>query len=235
VNIRLSIRKSITGLRILLEKLGKIIYQSEYEKNRDKWYFDGSDETKRVEFIGLDSDSVVFDAGGWRGDWASDIYSRYKPMIHVFEPVPEYADFILKRFKMNSQVTVREYGLGGKDQKIPIYIGNEGSSLFINNNTTDVAKKIEIRDVYDYFVNNNVTCVDLFKINIEGGEYDLLDRVIEKNLQFSIDRFLIQFHDFVANADTRRSAIRRKLAESHELLFDYPYVWECWVRKSGVV
>lgn len=235
MSVRLIVRKSITAFRILLTKLGDKVYQSEYEKNRNKWYFDGCEDTIKTEFPSLDYNSVVFDAGGWKGDWASDIYSRYRPTMHVFEPVHEYANFISRRFEKNSQILVREYGLGGMDQIIPIYIGKEGSSVFKNQNTTALAKEINIIDVYSYIKANNINKIDLFKINIEGGEYDLLDRVIATGLHLSIDIFLIQFHDFVENADARRSAIRHKFSDTHELLFDYPFVWECWARKPGVI
>jgi len=230
---RLMVRKSITLLRLLLGKIGDVIYKSEYEMNRDKWYSDGCEESKKIDFPGLNSNSIVLDAGGWRGDWASDIYSRYKPTIHVFEPVQEYAQFISKRFEMNSQIIVHSYGLGAMDQKMPIYIGREGSSIFMNKNTSSLVSEIEICDVYKYFEEKHLDRIDLFKINIEGGEYDLLDRVFEKKLHTSINRFLIQFHDFVEDAVVRRNEVRAKLAETHDLLFDYPFVWEYWMQKPN--
>ena len=230
---RLIARKAITAIRVLLENLGKFVYQSEYEKNRDKWYADGGENTKRIYFPQLNSDSIVFDIGGWRGDWASDIYAKYKSRIHVFEAVPESAEFISKRFAANSEIIVHSHGLGISDHKILIYIGDEGSSLFKNYNTTGVAKEIEIRDVCGFIASENIAKINLMKINIEGGEYDLLERIIEANLHFCIDGFLIQFHDFVENAESRRESIRSKLAVTHELIFDYPFVWESWKRRDA--
>ncbi len=210
-------------------------YQSEYERNREKWYPDGCESTKRINFSQLNSDSIVFDIGGWRGDWASDIYAKYKSRIHVFEAVPEYAEFISKRFSANPEIIVHSHGLGNSDSKILIYIGDEGSSLFKNYNTSGVAKEIEIRDVCGFAKSKNITEIDLMKINIEGGEYDLLERIFEGNLHFCIDGFLIQFHDFVENAESRRESIRSKLSVTHELIFDYPFVWESWKRKKAAV
>jgi hypothetical protein len=40
---------------------------------------------------------MVFDVGGYEGQWSSDIFSKYVCHIHIFEPVPEYADQIASR------------------------------------------------------------------------------------------------------------------------------------------
>ena len=39
--------------------------------------------------------------------------------------------------------------------------------------------------------------IDLLKINIEGGEYEVLENLIENDLIKNIDNIQIQFHDFV--------------------------------------
>jgi FkbM family methyltransferase len=231
MNIRLNLRKAISAIRITLFNLGELIYQSEYERNRNRWYQDGSEHTKRIDFAGINEDSIVYDLGGWRGDWASDIYAKYKAKINIFEAVPEYADHIIERFKKNSDIKTYKYGLGCINEKISIYIGKEGSSVFKNNNTSSAAKKIEIIDINQHFREFDITSISLIKINIEGGEYDLMDRILEKNLQNKIDRFFIQFHDFVDNADSRRKSIQSKLSITHDLIFDYPFVWEYWVKK----
>jgi hypothetical protein len=40
---------------------------------------------------------MVFDVGGYEGQWSSDIFSKYVCHIHIFEPVPEYAEQIASR------------------------------------------------------------------------------------------------------------------------------------------
>jgi FkbM family methyltransferase len=232
VKTRLYFRKCITALRILLFNVGEKIYQSDYERSRNRWYSDGCESTKRIDFPELDENSLVYDLGGWKGDWASDIYSKYKSKICIFEVVSDYADFIKDRFQKNSDINVFKFGLGKSDEIISLYLGKEGSSAFKNNNTTSNAQKIEIYDVNNYFINNDIDKISLMKINIEGGEYDLMDRILQKNLQSKIEMFFIQFHDFVDNAELRRQSIRTKLEITHDLIFDYPFVWESWKLKK---
>jgi hypothetical protein len=69
------------------------------------------------------------------------------------------------------------------------------------------------------------------KINIEGGEFDLLDHLIESGMIMCVRRLQVQFHDFVAGASTRRSEIRQRLKASHRETWCYDFVWEEWVLK----
>ncbi len=73
--------------------------------------------------------------------------------------------------------------------------------------------------------------VALLKINIEGGEYDLLERLLETGLVGQFQHLQVQFHRFVPDAEKRRDFIRTGLAHSHEERWCYPWVWESWTLK----
>ena len=71
------------------------------------------------------------------------------------------------------------------------------------------------------------------KINIEGGEYELLASLLaQPEIVKKIHYFQIQFHDFVPDAQAMKSDIRRKLSETHKLMWDFPFIWESWELKS---
>ena len=44
----------------------------------------------------------------------------------------------------------------------------------------------KINDVYEWFKINSIKLIDLIKVNIEGGEYELLDRMIEAGLMSKV-------------------------------------------------
>ena len=73
--------------------------------------------------------------------------------------------------------------------------------------------------------------VDLLALNCEGSEYNILDRLIETGAISKVRQLLVQFHAFYTDAETRRDAIRQRLAETHAEGFSYPYCWEFWRRK----
>ena len=75
---------------------------------------------------------------------------------------------------------------------------------------------------------NNIKHIGLMKINIEGAEYDLLVHLIETSYIGRINNIQIQFHDFVKDAEKRMIEIEEKLAKTHKLTYQYPFVWENW-------
>lgn len=44
----------------------------------------------------------------------------------------------------------------------------------------------------------------------------------------NIGNLQIQFHNFVDNAEEKREVIRKQLSLTHELTYDYYFIWENW-------
>jgi hypothetical protein len=57
--------------------------------------------------------------------------------------------------------------------------------------------------------------VDVAKLNIEGGELDLLPATHAAGLMQSIDQFFIQFHSIASPLPAPRISIQRMLSETH--------------------
>lgn len=66
-----------------------IDYATQKDEDWEKWYDDKADETLRLDYP-LDSNSIVIDAGGFEGKWASSISEKYNPTIYVLEPIKEF-------------------------------------------------------------------------------------------------------------------------------------------------
>jgi Methyltransferase FkbM domain len=92
---------------------------------------------------------------------------------------------------------------------------------------------VEIRDVAPVFAELDAERIDLLKMNIEGAEFDVLERLAETGWIDRIDELLIQFHDWAPAAPRRRRMIRRVLARTHTEVWNYPWVWERWVRRRS--
>jgi FkbM family methyltransferase len=172
--------------------------------------------------------SVVFDLGGFRGDWAYDIFSRYGCSIHIFEPVPDFFHMIKARFKGNKKIVIRKYGLGSEDKREALSLAGDSSSLLEKGGPS---VQVQIRRASEYIRNNRMSKIDLVKINIEGSEYDLLEHLIACNEVQKIENIQVQFHWFVRGSDERTRKIRTALSKTHYLTYQYDYVWENWARK----
>jgi FkbM family methyltransferase len=193
-----------------------------------KWFRDRGDDTLRFQYP-LNRESVVFDCGGYEGDWAQEIHDRFGCHVHVFEPVPQFAVGIQQRFSNVPEVRIHSFGLQGKDESVPLHLSANASSAFGSGESAIV---VQMRDVAKVFAELGVARVTLMKINIEGGEYDLLDRLIDARFVDLVEHIQVQFHNFVPDAGERRDSIRSRLQDTHCLQWDYPFIWESWSRKS---
>lgn len=191
------------------------------------FYEAGGDKILRQEYD-LNDNSIVLDVGGYEGQWASDIFSRYCCYIHIFEPVPSFFKTIKKRFIRNPKIFIYNEGLFSVTTKKIININESASSLM---KTGNISAEVSLIDVKDFFIKNDIEKVDLMKINIEGAEYDLLDRMIETNLIKRVVNLQVQFHNFYPHAEKRMRKIQKELEKTHKLTYQFLFVWENWLLK----
>src|SRR5262249_16612760 len=129
-----------------------------------------------------------------------------------------------ERFRHNPLVTVRRAALGTTRGQTEIALAADASSLTGKGRRVS----IDIEDVSEVF--KSYPRIGCMKLNVEGAEYELLERMTELNLLDRVATYRIQFHKF-ERAVSRREAIRHELSRSHICVLDYPFVWERWDRR----
>ncbi|HCY64041.1 MAG TPA: hypothetical protein DHV59_14690 [Oxalobacteraceae bacterium] len=201
---------------------------SERELLKQRWDEDLGDKELRQEYS-LTSNEVVLDIGGYEGQWASDIVARYGCRVHVFEPVPEFAQRIAKRFASNTLVTVHAAGAGPTDDKMEMRIAADASSQFGEGGAHITVPVIGLPEL---MLRENMQEISLMKVNIEGGEYALLEGLLDAGMMPRIRELQVQFHDFAPDAEARMKAIQARLAQTHEVTYQYRFIWENWRRRD---
>jgi FkbM family methyltransferase len=194
-----------------------------------RWMRDQGDATLRVNYP-LRPDSIVFDVGGFSGSWCAEIVRRYDAYVHVFEPITEFAALIAEKFAENRKVHVHRFGLSDRDERLVMGVGGQGSSVFYAGGPR---QEVVMRDISSFVSEKGITRIDLIKINIEGGEYSLLPRMIETGVIEMCEHLQVQFHEWVrplGGSHRARRLLQERLRVSHELSYDYPFVWEGWKR-----
>jgi FkbM family methyltransferase len=205
------------------------------EQNKVRWYKIDGDKNLRLEYP-LNPNSIVVDIGGYEGDWTAEISARYDCVIYILEPVKSFYTNIQNRFKNNSKIKIFPFGLGANDEELDIAVMSESSSVFRDKNQRHqdtLKQRIVLKGINSFIRDNNISTIDLMKINIEGGEYDLLESLIASGFIRNIQNVQVQFHDFVENAETRMNDLKNKLSETHELTYEYVFVWENWRRRKN--
>ena len=180
----------------------------------------------------LPENAVVLDVGGYEGGW-SDVVLASCPaaQIHIFEPHPGFAAKLGVKFGGNDKIHVHDFAIGSAAGELSLSDSADASTAFAGPAGAELTA--EVRPVADFFDAADLGNIDLMKINIEGGEYDLLPGLVEAELVARVDRLQIQFHLFDPSWSALRDAIREQLAKTHDCLWCYPFVWEEWRRKTA--
>lgn len=196
-----------------------------------EWNVSEGDKTFRLDYP-LDKNSIVIDLGGYLGDWAASICCMHdSPRMFIFEPVPQFYNIIKRRFLKNKQVSVFDFGLSNENRKVLIDLKGDATSLYYVNQQHDQNIEISLVDIVEFFNGNKFTKIDLLKLNIEGSEYDVLERLIESGWINNIEHIQVQFHDFVEGAEERRNKIREQLSHTHVEKYNFDFIWEGWTKK----
>lgn len=174
--------------------------------------------------------ATVVDGGAYRGEWAAEVLAHHPGCrIVAFEPSPHGLTAIDERLGTAPGLTVVPVALGRADGQGALVVPGPGSRVLLGPH--DRGTPVRIRDVVAVLDELGVAQIDLAKLNIEGGEFDVLERLAEAGRLELVDDLIVQFHDWHPGAPARRRRLRRELARTHDEVWNYPWVWERWRRR----
>ncbi len=214
----------------ILDWLDSLLIQNSFQREVRRWFRDKGDSTLRLDYP-LDAESIVLDVGGYKGDFTALIHEKFNCRVFVFEPVSVFYRICKKRFADNAKITALNYGLSDVDEISQIHIADDSSSFYKRNSKAS-EEIAQLRNCATVFKELGIEKVDLMKINIEGGEYNLVKKLIDSNLIQKIKYLQIQFHNFVENSEEKRQNLRSQLTRTHTEMWNYEFVWESWRLKS---
>tara|TARA_R110000796_G_C14493572_1_gene428052 strand:- start:500 stop:1120 length:621 start_codon:yes stop_codon:yes gene_type:complete len=201
-------------------------------KEFERFFSDGGDE-KILLNHDLNENSVVFEIGGHIGVFTEQIYNKFGCYTYVFEPDPQCFEILKNKFNRFEKINLFNFAMGSENESKFFHIygrAGESSSEFTRDRS-DYHKKIIVNfkkfsDILETFT---LQQIDLCSINIEGGEYSLLEHIIASGYHHKVKNLQVQFHDdCVQNARQKRDAIRSELSKTHYLDYNYDFVWENW-------
>ena len=198
----------------------------EHLDNVDLWNELNKEKNLQFNYPHLHNRSVVFDCGGYVGGWAEKILQTYDCYVHSFEPLPEFFQQAKERLKSYSNFELHEFALGNSNRVDLISYFKDGSTFFIE---SDQEIKVPVRDVIEVMDELPYTHIDLMKLNVEGSEYEILERLIQEDRFESIATYQIQFHREIDNHKEKRLSIQETLKEAgYKCDYNVEWVWESW-------
>ena len=236
--IRAELRRFLERLGSLLVVVAPHVHRSPDDRVKARrqlrerqWYAEDGDRTRRLDYP-LGPDAIVLDVGGYDGAWAAGVHAKFGCEIEVFEPISEFAEEVRERFAHNPRVRVHDYGLASEDRQATITLDEGGSSTVIVGAEPRESLTIELRDAAAVLDDLGRETYDLMKVNIEGGEYELLEHLLKRALVRRIRFIQVQFHPEAPDSEPQMRAVVDGLARTHDLQWRYPWVWESWARRD---
>lgn len=163
--------------------------------------------------------NIFFDLGAWEGDTIKDFLKRPDAgdwWIIAFEPNPACYPALDEIAKQHDNVEIAHAAAGTADIIQKLYIGKnmngEGSTIVPGKMTGGVnyaapipVETMDFAETLRVLVNpkyDHVVC----KINIEGGEYPLLNHLIATDTLKLVNEVVVYFHDhkFHYDADQQK-------------------------------
>ena len=148
-------------------------------------------------------------------------------MYFGYEPIFEFYESSVEKFALFENVHLRNYGLSNKNG-FAIFRQNGDATGVMQVKGVDM--KVQLRDIADEEIFTR--SLSLVVCNIEGGEYDLVERLVEKSMLKNIEVLLIQTHDVDDFSKQKMIEMRRQLSKTHFPEFKYDFIWDSWIRKD---
>jgi FkbM family methyltransferase len=187
---------------------------------------------------------IVIDCGAFVGK-IGNFFVDKGAIVYMFEPSPVLCRRLRKRFKDNDRVIVVNKGVYDKKCKLKLYYHKEyksasriskfkyleGSSIFVRKR--NVGRDYFLINAIDLsnFIKKLNCRIKLLKLNIEGSEYAVLDRLIDTNVIHLIDNVIVAFHNKkIDRLKSKHSALKAKAIKTG--VYETIIKWKWWEKNK---
>lgn len=175
----------------------------------------------------LTSESVVIEGGCYEGAWVAKVHKQLRCTIHAFEPATRAYAVASKRLAELPRVSVW-----------PVALGSECGMMTLHDCKRDGAtahpsggEPSEVVPIVDAaMVVALLGTVDLIHLNAEGGELDILERLIETGQIANVRMLLAQWHPRAGDKGNRIARLEAALVLTHDK--QNRHTWGCWQLKQ---
>jgi FkbM family methyltransferase len=154
----------------------------------------------------VDESSLIIDCGANKGD-ISALFLNKNATVIAFEPDPLAFDLLQKRFEGNDNIECINKAVHDEASKAKLYFHEDrqqnddsaytvSSSLIQDKINIDADNSIEIETVdLDCFISKLNRPVDLLKLDVEGAEICILNKLIRNKTYKKIGLILVETHE----------------------------------------
>ena len=184
--------------------------------------------TKIYDALDLSNCNTVLDIGANIGLWTKFIQSKGARKVYAFEPNIVALKELHRNFDSDKSVNIVDKAVSDINGKLELFVDMENSTISslygdaTKNYTRNGSYLVNTVTLESFFFENNIDEVDLVKIDIEGGEFDIIDNLTEYAVSV-IKSFLIELHGFYfTDGDEKIEKLIEKLQNEGYMIYRSP-------------
>jgi len=139
------------------------------------------------------NDDVIYDLGANFGVYTMLAVNNGVKQDYAFEPTPNNVDCLKKTFKFDSNVTIFDKAIGGKDEKLIFYLQQHSVANSIHN-TNGTPLEVDCINLENFINTNQLLKPTIIKCDIEGSEYDFIESCTDEFFK-GIHTIIFEFHN----------------------------------------
>lgn len=182
-------------------------------------------------FYKIKENDICIDCGANIGK-VSDIFLQMGARVYAFEPHKDLYNMLLYKYKGNDKIKLLNMAVGVQNTKIPFkVIDNESDNYLSLSQGATVCDldSVDYKTVFEYetemvdlceYIQENFVAKDkhvyILKIDIEGAEFDLLEKIIQTKIYEHIDYIFCEEHSkFTKDGNQRLEKINSLIKENN--------------------
>jgi len=191
-----------------------------------------SDISKLINKGMIKDGSVFFDLGANMGQEIQGILdSGIDVEIHSFEPHPIFTRMLIDKFGNHPRITINSSAAWIVDEDRDFYFKkskenlNGGATLISTkgNISRNITERVRCIDIAKY-IENLGKDIDIFKIDVEGAEYHILDHIEKTGALSKIDKIFVEDHSRKIS-DNNWEKLRSDVIERYKEIGKDIYSW----------
>ena len=176
-------------------------------------------------YIKSKNEKLVFIDGGAHAGHFSDIALYMKSLVYAFEPNYYLGYFLKDKYENNKNFIFFQQALSDKNQKLMFYNANDslisdGASIVKTDSkelNQEEAYEVECIDLCAFIKEllNKHSKISVLKLDIEGAEFEILDKLLDEKLFKNIDYIFAETHErFFDNPKQKINALKEKVEKA---------------------
>ncbi|MGX3011122.1 FkbM family methyltransferase [Helicobacter sp. 23-1044] len=170
----------------------------------------------------LDSAIIAIDCGAHAG-LVTDLFLHFGLKVHSFEPNAYLHAILAHKYRNNPSVILNKSAVSNKCGKTKFLLHDatsQGNALMLDNMQvaqTQEYDEVEVIDLVEYIARNILPQrIFMLKLDVEGAEFDIMDKIIATKLYEKIDYIACETHErYFKDGKEKIKNLRAKIKQNN--------------------